>query len=74
MKWGIRSRITATATIVVLLVLVVTAIALTLVQRRLLTDNLDESLMSHSVAVENSIVGDTVDGPLAGQPSSAASR
>ena len=67
MKWSIRSRITATATIVVLLVLVVTALALTLVQRRLLTDNLDESLISHSVAVESAIGREPLDAPLLSQ-------
>lgn len=67
MRWGIRSRITATATIAVAVVLVVTSIALTLVQRRLLTDDLDESLATHSAAVENAIARGTVDGPLAGQ-------
>ena len=67
MKWGIRSRITATATLVVLAVLVVTAIALTFVQRRLLTDNLDDSLAANSVAVEAAIDREPLDRRLVSQ-------
>ena len=67
MRWGIRSRITATATLVVLGVLVVTAVALTFVQRRLLTDNLDESLAANSVAVEAAVDRGPLDRHLVSQ-------
>lgn len=47
----IRFRVTAIATGVVLVVLIVTGLVLVAVQRRVLTENLDESIVQHAVEI-----------------------
>ncbi len=55
MRSGIRVRITATAMTVVTVVLVLTGIALLGSQRRILTNNLDEILLTNSRTIERAV-------------------
>ncbi len=53
---GIRARITALAVLVVVVVLVATAVALLATQRRLLTETLDETLVTQAGELARSLV------------------
>ena len=62
---SIRARLTALATVVVAAVLVLTAVALLTSQRRLLTDNLDESLRTRGAELAETASNGIADTPLA---------
>ena len=62
---GIRARITALAAVAVAAVLILAGVALVSSQRRLLTDNLDESLGALSTTLADSVAARTVVSPLA---------
>jgi signal transduction histidine kinase len=64
---GIRVRTTALATLVVIAVLVVTGFALVTSQRRILTADLDEALLTHSDALVAAARGGNLAPPLTGQ-------
>jgi len=64
MPRGIRARVTALASIAVLAVLVLTALALLATQRRLLTDELDETLSVHAAELADEFANGTVTDPL----------
>ena len=53
-----RARITALATLVTVVVLTITAVALVLVQRRQLTDNLDASLRQRALDIETILLAE----------------
>jgi signal transduction histidine kinase len=65
MRRSIRVRITALATIVVVVVLVATAAGLLAVQRRLLTDSLDEALSTHAADLTRAFESGDTTNPLA---------
>jgi signal transduction histidine kinase len=62
---GIRARITALAAIAVIVVLGATAGALLTIQRRLLTDSLDETLSAHVADLARAVASGPIADPLA---------
>ena len=67
MRGGIRARITAIAVIAATIVLVATGIALLISQQRILTNNLDELLSTHSADIERSYASANLIDPIIGQ-------
>ena len=67
MRSGIRVRITATAMTVVTVVLVLTGVALLGSQRRILTNNLDEILLTNSRTIERAYASGELADPIVGQ-------
>jgi signal transduction histidine kinase len=61
----VRFRITAIAALAVAAVLVVTGVALVVTQRRVLTENLDESLEQEGAAIAAAVTAGRVPAPLA---------
>ena len=69
---GIRLRITAFATLTVAVVMLSAGLALVVVQERLLTNNLDEILQSHSENIEREFLAGSLPQVLAQQGSDDA--